>query len=244
MRQKLILVGCSWACGEWLVDDNQVLNINHPGLSEYLASDYDVINLSRSGASNWQLCFSLRNYLTHVKTFDQFKIVVIQTDAARNQCSEKYHVDYAQVLQDSINLKNFYERNLEIFYIKLNSLAQEFNTPIYLVGGLNDLASNILPLYNNLVPMCESWTGLMHASYRPTVVPLLLGSFLYSVTKKHNKLDLMDEISQYSDINFLQAQELMETDWFGPSLGDFHPSRKAHKLLANYIREFFAKESP
>jgi hypothetical protein len=244
MRQKLILVGCSWACGEWLVDNNRVNNINHPGLSEYLASDYDVINLSRGGASNWQLCFSLHNYLTNVKTFDQYKIVVIQTDAARNQCSEKYHVDYAQVLQDSINLKNFYERNLEIFYIKLNSLAQEFNTPIYLVGGLNDLASNILPLYNNLVPMCESWTGLMHTPYRPTVVPLMLGPFLYSIAKKHNKLDLMDEISQYSDINFLQAQELMETDWFGPNLGDFHPSRQAHKLLANYIREFFAKESP
>ena len=243
MRQKLILIGCSWGCGEWLVDDNQVLNINHPGLSEYLANDYDVVNLSRSGASNWQLCFSLRNYLTHVKTFDQFKIVLIQTDAARNKGTEKYHVDYVQVLQESTNLKNFYERNLEIFYIKLNSLAQEFNTPIYLVGGLNDLAINILPLYNNLVPMCESWIGLMHAPHQPTVVPLLVHSFLYSFTKKHNRLDLMEQISQHSDANFLRAQELMETDWFGPSLGDFHPGRKAHELLANHIREFFGKIS-
>ena len=243
MSEKLILVGCSWGCGEWLVDNNQILHVNHPGLSQYLATDFDVVNLSRGSASNWQLCFSLRNYLTYVKTFDQFKIVLIQTDAYRNTGSEHYHVDHDLLFKESTDLKNFYERNLEIFYIKLDSLAKEFQTSIYLVGGLNDLATDILSLYNNLVPMCESWTGLMHASYQPSVVPLILDADLYTDAKRHNRLDLMEQIAYYSDTNFLQAQELMETDWFGPSFGDFHPSRKGHELLANHIQQFFAKES-
>lgn len=243
MSQKLILAGCSWGCGEWLVGANQVLHVNHPGLSQYLGTDYDVVNLSRGSVSNWQICFAIRNYLTYVKTFDQFKIVVIQTDAYRSAGSEKYHVDHDQLYRESVDLKNFYERNLEVFYIKLNSLAEQFQTKIYLVGGLNDLAIDILPLYNNLVPVCESWIGLMEPTHSTDIIPLILNPDLYTDAKLHKRVDLMEQIANYSDTNFLKAQQLMETDWFGPSFGDFHPSRKGHELLANHIKQFFTKES-
>jgi len=243
MQQKLILLGCSWGCGEWTVDQNKTSKVSHPGLREYLSPDYDVINLSQGGASNWQMCFALRNYLTYVKTYTEFKIVLIQTDAYRHQISEKYHVDFDQLYQQSTDLQNFYERNLEIFYIKLNSLAQEFQTKIYLVGGLNDLALDIVSLYTNLVPMCESWIGLMDSSYEPGRIPLILNPDLFKAVKQHNRLDIMEQVAAASDTNFLTAQQLMETDWFGPIFGDFHPSRKAHALLANYIKQYFTKES-
>jgi hypothetical protein len=243
MRQKLILAGCSWGCGEWTSDQNKTLRINHPGVSEYLSPHYDVVNLSQSAASNWQMCFALRNYLTYVKTYQQFKIVVIQTDAYRHQVSEKYHVDHDQIYQLSTDLQNLYERNLEIFYIKLDSLAQEFKTKIYLVGGLNDLALNIVSLYTNLVPMCESWIGLMDSSHQTNCVPLILNPDLFRDAKQRGRLDIMEQVASASDTNFLKAKQLMETDWFGPSFGDFHPSRKAHALLANYIKEYFTKES-
>jgi hypothetical protein len=242
MQQKLILAGCSWGCGEWLVDQNKTLNINHPGLSEYLSTHYDVINLSKGGSSNWQMCFAIRNYLTYVKTYDQFKIVLVQTDAYRPQGSEKYHVDFDQLYQQSTDLQNFYERNLEIFYIKLDSLAKEFQTKIYLVGGLNDLALDILSLYNNLVPMCESWVRLMDPAHLPSRIPLILDPDLFKDAKQHDRPDIMEQIATASDVNFLKAQQLMETDWFGPSFGDFHPSRKGHALLADHIKEYFTKE--
>lgn len=242
MPQKLILAGCSWGCGEWIVDKNNEYELCHPGLSEYLQTDFDVVNISRIGASNWQICYAIRNYLTYVQTYEQFKIIVIQTDAYRPHSSEKFQVDYSDLFNESSDLKNFYERSLEIFYIKLDSLAQQFNTKIYLVGGLNDLASNILPLYTNLVPICQSWTYLIDHSYTPDIVPLILNYRLYKDAKHHMRADLMEQISTYSDQNFLKAQQLMETDWFGPSYGDFHPSRKGHELLANYIKDYFKKE--
>jgi hypothetical protein len=240
MIKKLVLVGCSWGCGEM---NSTCTGVTHPGLGQYLSDSYDVVNLSRIGSSNWQNCFALRNYLNYVKNFDEYCIVVLQTDAYRRQACEKYLVDYNQLFENSHDLKHFYEQSLEIFYIKLNNLAEEFQTKIYLAGGLTDLALDIISMYTNLVPMCESWIKLMDPSHQPSIIPLIVSPELFKNAKQHNRLDLLEQISNHSDLNFLKAQKLMETEWFGPTFGDFHPSRKGHELLANYIKEFLKKES-
>jgi hypothetical protein len=242
MQKKLIIVGCSWGCGEWQVDQNKVISISHPGIAAYLSTDYDVVNLSRGGGSNWQSCFALRNYLNYVNNFDLCQIIVMQTDAFRPNSSKQYQVDYDHLYQDSLSLLDFYQKTLEIFYIKLDLLAKEYNLKIHLVGGLTDLDIHTISLYNNLIPMCESWVHLIDNTHTPSIIPLILNPGLLTAVKEHNRIDLLDEIVQYSDQNFLKAQELMETEYFGPSFGDFHPSRQGHKLLSNYIKEFLTKE--
>jgi hypothetical protein len=83
----------------------------------------------------------------------------------------------------------------------------------------------------------------MDSSHQTNCAPLILNPDLFRDAKQRGRLDIMEQVASASDTNFLKAQQLMETDWFGPSFGDFHPSRKAHALLANYIKEYFTKES-
>jgi hypothetical protein len=237
--EKLIIVGCSWGCGEWAHSPENTLVPNHPGLNEYLSTDYTVVNLSEGGASNWQTCFALRNYLAHrVNRQELVKIFVLQTDASRSKVSDKFNVDYESILQKSSGLEDYYKTLLEIFYIKLHNLAKEYGVKIHMIGGLTDLDLESMSLYSNLVPCCESWIKLLEPTHCPSQVPLILDSKLFVQSKKHNNINLVEDVIARSDQTFVRAQRLMETDYFGPAFGDFHPSRKAHEVLSNYIKNY------
>jgi hypothetical protein len=236
---KLIIVGCSWGCGEWTYSPEKTLALNHPGLNEYLSTDYTVVNLSECGASNWQTCFSLRNYLEYrVDRQEPVKIFVIQTDASRAKVSDKFDVDYESMLQKSTGLEDYYKTLLEIFYIKLHNLAEQYGVKIHMIGGLTDLDLESMSLYNNLVPCCESWIKLLEPTHQPSQIPLVLDSKLFVQAKKHNNINLVEDVINCSDQSFVRAQQLMETDYFGPGFGDYHPSRKAHEVLSNYIKNY------
>ena len=237
--RKLVIVGCSWGCGEWSNSKGNSLSVSHPGLTEYLSQDNPVTNLSRSGASNWQSCFSLRNYLEyHVDSQNQPTIFVLQTDAARSAVSNKYDIDYKSVILTSTGLKDYYTTLTEIFYIKLNELANQFGVKIHMIGGLTDLDLEVMSLYTNLIPCCVSWIKLLDHTHIPSVIPMIQGTDHFVLAKKHNRLDLVEDIMNHSDQTFLQAQGLMETEYFGPAFGDFHPSRNGHKVLADYIKHY------
>jgi len=239
VMDKLIIVGCSWGCGEWRNGTENTLELNHPGITEYLSKDYTVVNLSKSGASNWQTTFSLRNYLEHrVDRQESVKIFVIQTDASRSITSDKFNVDYESILEKSSGIKDYYKTLLEIFYIKLHNLAEQYEIKIHMIGGLTDLDFESMSLYNNLVPCCESWIKLLDPTHQPSQIPLILDPKLLVRAKKHNKINLVEDIITCSDQSFLRAQQLMETDYFGPAFGDFHPSRKGHNVLASYIKNY------
>jgi len=239
VMDKLILVGCSWGCGEWKNDSKTTLTINHPGLSEYLSKDYTVVNLSKGGASNWQTCFSLRNYLEYrVDKQEPVNIFVLQTDASRTTVSNKFDVDYESIIEKSNSLKDYYKTLLEIFYIKLHNLAEQYRVKIHMIGGLNDLDLELMSLYNNLLPCCESWIKLLDHTHQPSEIPLVLESKFFVEAKKHNNTNLVEDIINYSDQKFVRAQQLMETEYFGSAFGDFHPSRKGHEVLASYIKNY------
>ena len=247
---KLILIGCSWGCGEWINNHDQTLSISHPGMTDYLSQDHSVTNLSRAASSNWQSVFALRNYLQYcanpeysADSTEPIEIFVLQTDAARTNVSEKYDVDYESILLKSHGLKNYYQILIEIFYIKLHNLAQQYNIKINMIGGLTDLELEIMSLYINLQPCCASWIKLLDPRHEPSVVPLILDPRLLKLAKSHNKMDLFEDIINHSDEKFLQAQQLMETEFFGPAHGDFHPSRKGHKVMADYIDQYLKDQA-
>ncbi len=241
MKGKLVIIGCSWGCGEF-TNQGKELVINHAGLSEYLASKYSVTNLSRPGASNWQSCFSFKNYFAHrVDPDQQATCLVMQTDPFRSVASDKFDVDIDSLLSNSNSLREFYQQTLEIFYIKLNNMAEYYQTKIYMIGGLSDLDLDVLKLYPNLESLCPSWIHLMDPAHSPSPIPLILNPKLLETAKKYSKINIMDEVISASDENFLRAQKLMETDFFGPVFGDFHPSRKGHRVLADYILNYFEK---
>jgi hypothetical protein len=240
--KTLIVVSCSWGCGEWDYHDNNhdlPLTISHPGITEYLADTFKVVNLSRSGISNWQLCYTLHNYLIN-NPHSNFEVIVVSTDPARSKLSDKY-IDLESIVKKTYNLESLYDELLEIFYHKLEYLAKLHNIKIHLIGGLGDLNINILnsPNFENLVPLCDSWIKLLYNKHVPSSIPLLVRPEILTITKNCKRYDLVDQAINYSDKNFLIRQQLLELDLFGPAYGDFHPSRKGHATLANYIKHFF-----
>ena len=239
--RKLLLVGDSWSCGEWVhaPDHPDAITLGHPGMTEYLSSDYSIVNLSKGKASNWQICYALTNYLKYGQwDADPPTIFVFQSDAWRPAMSQKFDVDTDKIMLDSDSLLNFYKRTLEIFYIKLNLFAKEYQVKLHLIGGLSDLDLETLSLYNNLIPCCESWTQLLNHQHVSSVIPLTFDSRIFEQAKKNNRTDLMDEIIRVSDHNFVEAQKLLESDYFGPAFGDYHPSRLGHKVMADYIKNY------
>jgi hypothetical protein len=235
---KIVIVGCSWGCGERGHDGVQP-TLNHIGLEQYLSVDHSVINLSRPGASNWQIAYALRNYLFYKQNSnEELVIMILQTDAARRQCCDKFDVDHDAIMQQSKSLQEYYQRLLEIFYIKLNGIAEQFKVTIHMVGGLTDLDLETLSLYENLESCCQSWLKLLDTNHVADAMPLIFLPGMLEEAKKLDKLDLFEEIIFHSDKNFLQAQKMMETDFFGPVHGDFHPSRKGHEIMANYFKKY------
>lgn len=235
----LIIVGDSWSSGEWIrTGEPGQIQLSHPGISEYLSNNYKVINLSRPGNSLWQIQCTLANYLeTHFEMLkDQdFKVLVFQTDAYRPAMHQAVDVDLNRVYNNADNLKVFYENLIEIFYIKCNDIGRRYGIDINLSAGLSDLNINLLNGLDHIKPVCNSWIKLLHDKHIPSIIPLQMKSEFFEESKKRARLDLCDQILDHSNQQFLFLQELLESDLFGPSLGDFHPNRTAHKILADYI---------
>lgn len=233
-----MIIGDSWSVGEWHDAGHNELVCDRPSLDLALSDQFDVLNLSRGGASNWQSFLTAQNYLKNRPRSANDVMIVIQTDAMRMCCSHRSHVDFDPVSTEATDLINLYERLLEIFYIKLDDLARQHQTKIYLVGGLSDLAMDILCLYANLVPVCESWIRLMMPRHEISVVPLLIDADALKTIHASGRMDLLDEALAFSDRRFLQLQTVMETEYIGPAQSDFHPNSKGHQLLADQIKQF------
>jgi hypothetical protein len=240
--KKLLITGCSWACGEW--DNMQGTNrmvLSHPGVTKYLSEDFTVTNIAKGGGSNWTSCYSIENYLRHVvNPKDDLEIIVFQTDPLRPGIANVFNVDYSNLINNANNLYELHQTLVEIFYIKLNSIAENHNCKIHLVGAYSDLDLETLSLYpRRLVALCPSWIKLLNNQHNPSVIPLTINPLTVEFCKEQNRLDLCDELFRISEYNFIEAEQLMESSMFGPAYGDFHPSRSSHEILANYIRQFF-----
>jgi hypothetical protein len=245
---KLVLFGDSWCQGVWSLHGTNELVNSHPGMVEYLSKkNYNVINLARGGSNLWQILYSVFVYLkTPQLSTENLKLIVFQTDAVREQQSNKFSVDYQKIFHESTDVKDFYIRTADIFYIKLNEIANQFNVKIYLCGGLTDLNLDLLTKINNftnLSVICESWVKLMYPQHTPSLIPLRIDSAFLQKAIEHQREDLCKEIVSISDNNFIKLQSVLETEYFGEVIGDYHPNLKGHNLMAEYIDNFLNKEN-
>jgi len=243
---KLALFGDSWCHGVWSVDGNRLVN-SHPGMTDQLSKKYDVVNLSRGGSTLWQILHGVFVYLqTPQISKDNLKFIVFQTDAIREYRSKSFDVDYKTMFQDSTDVVDLYTRAIDIFYIKLNNLAVQFDVKIYLCGGLSDLNIELLTKINNfsnLIVMNESWVKLMYPDHVTSTIPLRIDPVLLENAIKFQRADLCKEIVSISDNNFIKLQSVLETEYFSEPIGDYHPNLKGHNLMAEYIDNFLTKEN-
>jgi hypothetical protein len=244
---KLALFGDSWCQGVWSIRRGNELINSHPGMVEYLSKKYDVVNLSRGGSTLWQILYSVFVYLqTPQLSKDNLKFIVFQTDPFRDAQSNHFSVSYATLFQKSEGIKDFYFRALDMFYIKLNEIAEQFNVKIYLCGGLSDLNIELLTKINNfsnLIVMNESWIKLLYPDHEPSLIPLRIDPNLLQSAIKFQREDLCSDIVSISDSNFIKLQSVLETEYFGEVIGDYHPNLKGHNVMAEYIDNFLTKEN-
>ena len=238
--RKIVLIGDSWGCGEW--DDISFTTPCHPGLTEYLSDQYVVKNLSRSGNSLWQICYTLESFLDRIGNDKETDYVIIQTDAMRTQNCCDFDIDYDESCQHANSLLMVYQMLLEKFYYKLQNIGDRYDITIHLVGGICDVFVEGLCDTPRINVLCPSWISLIDqaigadsTSLSNNVVPVHLRPDTL-IKLKQLKLSLVDKAIDHIDTTFLFNQRLIESEYFGPIHGDFHPSRKGHLLLANHIK--------
>lgn len=242
VNDQIVIIGDSWSCGEWILDTNNTIKLNHPGLTEYLS--LKTLNLSKGGASNWDNLFAMVNYMDDMKnTGLNYSIVVFQTDPIRGSCAEKFDVNIDSAIKKADNLEQLYLNLIEVFYIKLSELSKKYNVPVYIVGGLPDVNKFKFNFYNNESNIiCESWLGLLYKQHKTSVIPLRFNSNFFLKVKKLGRLDLCDQILNHNDSNYTEYLEVSKLDTFGPNIRNFHPNRHGHRILADYINQFYSNK--
>lgn len=243
--QTLVLFGDSWGCGEWCYQDHSPPFVSHPGLTEYLGDQFVTKNFSREGASLWQTAYAVRNYLENLRAMNSQPplLVLIQTDAARQAQADKFQVDYDEIYRSGQDIKDIYTKLLEIWYIKLQFMAEQYDTVFYMSGGLTDLDMDSMKLYPRLRALCPSWIQLCEPAIKSSTMPLIMSHHVLKYLHDNHDARLMTQMMDWLDESFLSLQTLLESPWMGPSYGDYHPSRLAHQRLSDHIKKFFLEES-
>jgi len=245
---KLVLFGDSWPKGVWTTKGVELVRLHH-GLSEYLTNaGYNVANMARGGSGLWEILYCVFTYLNFNHSYfkqEDVKIIIFQTDAARSSAADLFDVDYDAIINDSDNADDFYTRTLEIFYIKLNEFAKQFNTKIYLSGGLTDLNLKLFANNNftNLVVLCESWVKLLYPDHSPSMIPLAIYPDAVHDMIKKNHTKMVDELFAISDKNFPILMSVLASECFGKEFGHYHPNLLGHNIMGKHIDEFFKKEN-
>ena len=122
----------------------------------------------------------------------------------------------------------------------ISELSAMYNVPIYIVGALSDVDKELFSLYNSVNNViCSSWIKLLYNEHTPSLIPCGIDSTYIDVASLANRKDLGMEMIDHSDSVFTHFSNMLELDTFGPTFGDFHPSREGHKIIANTINNFF-----
>lgn len=251
---KLVLSGCSWSCGEWWFEQGypwkqwQVSNLAarssviHAGMTEFLRDTFDIINISQSASSNWENLWTMRNFYENNPQWQSAHFVWFQTDFLRPQGSWLWQVDYEYLMQRH-GLMDFYQASAEKFYVLMNEFADTYDKVIYICGGLADIDASMLKSYPNLVPLNLSWIKLLCENHEPSIVPVSGPSgALLTYLKKTACHKLLTELFDHMDLQRDKFESMLLSGWFGPCVGDFHPNRYAHKIMAQRIQDFLQED--
>ena len=242
MTKTVIVAGCSWLMGEWHASESNTISVCHPGVSEYMPQWCRLKNLSRKSASNWAILEILINYMNQYgHMLQDFHIVVFQTDPMRWRRSEVHDVDYGNIITNASSLDQLYQSLCEIWYIKLDQLAQRHNCKIHVMGALSDVDVATVQMYQHLECVSDSWIKLLYPQHNPSPIPLLISSDIFEMLYKFKRYDLVDALMIGADKNFVAFQDAMETEFFGPGYGHFHPSRQGHRVLSDYLKTVFSR---
>lgn len=236
----IIVIGDSWACGEW-----SGMTVQHSGLVQYLRDcGESTISLGVGGSSNYRALIRLEQFLNSgVNDFlvDPVELVLFfQTDWGRDyQNTYCYNGDYPIQYRFKNYSVDLAQNTISQWQYRLVDLATKFDIKIGLIGGCADTIwlDRFEKEYPGLFIACQSMTNLcINGNHR--VDDPVLGFYdleLVSAIKPYiNDLETMDFLSKE-----IEKSESRLTLWkknpdlFWPD--GAHGNRLAHKLLFEYL---------
>jgi hypothetical protein len=213
-KDKIIIAGDSWGCGEWedlqLCSNAMSRKILHGGLAQFL-TEYgcEVVNVSQAGGSN---SLSLDQLTDAIRTVNADYIFWFQTDPMRDLRPHNSKT-LPQSIKDMVRMG---EKLLNDTYNSLNNL----DVKIHCIGGVTELNDSIRK-YSNLIPLVPSIIKMFGGEQPRIWVSEWIGV---------DHLTFTDEF--LTELENLPPLDLPKK-WFYPD--GVHPNRYAHWELFQYI---------
>lgn len=178
------------------------------------------------------------------KNQNNYAVLLCQSDPTRTARAKEFDLDIDTIFKNANSLQDLYITLTEMFYIKLKNFAEQFAIPVYIIGGLSDVDKSIFSLYNNKDNIiCTSWIKLLYPEHKESIMPLEVHSSTFFHAKKVGRYDLCDQILEYDQQRFAEFNKVSILDTMGPGLGNFHPNRQGHELMAKKITNFIEKQA-
>lgn len=216
---KIIVIGDSWACGEWGTSAAGEYCILHGGLAHYLSANHEVVNLGEGGSCGMYAANMLKNaYDDSVDLVFWFK-----TDPLRS-------TDDRVFTQDKVTFDDIVRENClctEKIYKQLNDM----DIPIHCMGGCAKLNLDLMKNYSNLIPYIKSIAEFLIPDYSHP--ELWISSWIKHI---NNRVDL-DSLDKLLAGKREQDRLFDYKDLFWPD--GLHPNRHGHKLLYDKICDDF-----
>jgi lysophospholipase L1-like esterase len=233
-KPEIVIVGDSWGCGEWNFP-NKNPRILHPGIEWHFSnSGFKVKNLSKGGSSNSESIDRLCEYL---KTDGTNKLIfLIKTDTLRDL---RPYTNLTDIINASDGIFNLIDTLSIQLYNHLEELSKEFNTKIFIIGGLSTLSMKDFSIDNSVIPIVPSWIKLLlnyinisdHDSYIDTyhgISEWSIGNINISKLKHEIREKVIDELYEITTWQDIYKEYIFHPD-------GVHPNQEGHKVLFDYI---------
>ena len=216
-----VLVGGSWAVGEYNIDEHKQAYLSGLGVGHFLSQSGICLNLAMSGASNIISLRRLERFLSFTSLPSSAKYIwVVSSPLFDCASAEEFYNKTSTLTERTVQL-------LDQAYLMANQIANEHNITLHLIGGAVDLKR--MTKYERLKVLIPSWCKMMFPDFPTSLYsPHVnywsdLGSLLPSDYKKEwlEITELMDAKLQFYKREFIND--------------DFHPLSKHHLILKNRI---------
>lgn len=206
---KVLIVGDSWGCGEWLYDGTNY-GVVHLGLEHYLREyGCEVNNLSEGGSGNQRIIDILQDRVNMPKPD---YIFWFQTDPIR----DLRPYDQETFPKDVKSLMKLGETLLNDTYKELNDLG----FTIHCIGGVTKLQESINQ-YPNLIPLI------------PSIVEMFEGPNIDFWVSDWIQCDHLNFSDSFLTELENHPQHTLPREWFFPD--GYHPNRNAYHRIFEYI---------
>jgi hypothetical protein len=234
----IIVIGASWACGEWKAPGSTETNsIAHRGLMQYIEeSGRSVVDLTAPGISHVRLVDRLETWFEQNPGVKPSHIFMFQVDYT----SDLHH--YSAADYELITDPDFLARLwLGRFYQRLSDLAQRTCCTVSLIGGGVDVlwSDDHQSRYPGLTMACQSLVNLLLTGNDRSDLQIFSWYTQHSLdlVKKIKEKMTPDQMPVFLDM--LTQAHNQETviyntrEYFWPD--GRHPNRQAHRVLYDFL---------